>query len=125
MNLDFNFPLVSFLLLTMVTSQNPVFFTLKRLKLHHIVFRNCRAILGLTNKEKLSGSSKLYKIKVDVLWENTDPEDGELQVKYKSFSNAPNQKISIFLNIRKPHFVFASMGSFMYIDITYFAQWVF
>lgn len=103
MNLDFNFLLISFLLLTMVTSQNPVSFTLGGLRLYHIVFRNCRAIVGSTNKEKLSGSSKLYKIKVGGLQENTDPENRKLQVKYKSFLNAPNQKMSIFFKISESY----------------------
>lgn len=75
----------------MVTSQNPVSFTLGSLKLHHVVFRNCRAIIGSTNKEKLSASSMLYKIKGG-LQENTGPEDKKLQVKYKSFLNAPNKQ---------------------------------
>lgn len=84
MNLDFNFPLISFLLLTMVTSQNPVSSTIGGLKLHHVVFRNCRASVGSTNAEKLSRSSRLDKEQVSALEENTNPqitENKTLQVK--------------------------------------------
>lgn len=73
MNLDFNIPLISFLLLTTVTLQNAVSSTIGGPKLHHVAFRNCRATVGSTNIEKLSGSSSLYKIKVGGLEENTNP----------------------------------------------------
>lgn len=67
MSLNFNFPLISFLLMTMVTSQNPVSSTIGGLKLHHVVFRNCRAFVGLTNIKKLSRNPRLYKEQVGAL----------------------------------------------------------
>ena len=67
MSLNFNFPLISFLLMTMVTSQNPVSSTIGGLKLHHVVFRNYRAFVGLTNIKKLIRNPRLYKEQVGAL----------------------------------------------------------
>ena len=52
MSLNFNFPLISFLLMIMVTSQNPVSSTTGGLKWHHVAFRNCSAFVRLTNIKK-------------------------------------------------------------------------
>lgn len=67
----------------MVISQNPVSSTIGGLKLHLVVFGNYRAIVGSSNIEKLSRSSRLYKEKVGGLEENNDPlitENKTLQV---------------------------------------------
>lgn len=49
------------LLLAVVTSQNPVSYTIGR---HHLFCRICRAFTEATGTEELSRSSRLYKEQV-------------------------------------------------------------
>lgn len=50
--------------LAVVTSQNPVSYTIGRQKLHHLFCRICRAFAEATGTEELSRSSRLYKEQV-------------------------------------------------------------
>lgn len=57
----------------MVISQSPITSTIGGFKLYHVVYRNGRVFVGLTNIEKLNRSPRLYKEQVGALEENTDP----------------------------------------------------